>query len=110
MTLHSDEFDEILQVAEDSVRPDRPVMSHPPRLVASAKFIREVRHALDITDDDKARHAADWVIDKMERFGARTAEGVFDMKGNGPKCSWCGVIWPLCGHHHQSEVIDGEDD
>lgn len=48
----SDEFSEIMQTAEDSVRPDRPVMSYPPRQVASSKFIREVKHALDIADDD----------------------------------------------------------
>jgi hypothetical protein len=110
MTLRSDEFSEIMQTAEDSVRRDRPVMSIPPRQVASSKFIREVKHALDITDEDRARVVADWVIDKMERFGAATARGVFDMNGNGPQCSWCGVIWPLCGHHHQSEVIDEDEE
>jgi hypothetical protein len=110
MTPQSDEFSEIMQTAEDSIRPDRPVMSYPPRQVASSKFIREVQHTLGIEDDDRARVVADWVIDKMERFGAATARGVFDMNGNGPQCSWCGVIWPLCGHHHQSKVIDDEAD
>lgn len=105
----SDEFSEIMQTAEDSVRPDRPVMSIPPRQVASSKFIREVKYALDIEDDDRARLVADWVIDKMERFGAATARGVFDMDGNGPQCSWCGVIWPLCGHHHQAYQSDEGD-
>lgn len=102
------EFAEIMQWAE-STPPNRPVMSHPPRVVASSIFIREVKAALNIDDDDEARNAADWIVDKMERYGARAAEGVFDLKGNGPKCSWCGMIWPLCGHHHQSEV-DFEDD
>lgn len=103
------EFSEILQVAENA-DPRRPLMSLPPRLVASRKFILEVRDALHIEDDDQAREAADWIIDKMERFGARTAEGVFDLQGNGPKCSWCGMIWPLCGHHHQSEVTFDDDE
>lgn len=61
MAIQSDEFDEILQVAEESASRNRPLMSHPPRLVASSKFIREVQHAFDITDDQKAREAADWV-------------------------------------------------
>lgn len=79
---------------------------------ASAPIVEsefEVREALHIEDDDRAREAADWIIDKMERFGARSAEGVFDLQGNGPKCSWCGMIWPLCGHHHQSEVQFDDD-
>jgi hypothetical protein len=104
----SDEFAGILQYADDA-QVERPVMSVPPRVVASAAFIREVRVALAIDDDDQARVVADWIVDKMERFGARSAEPVFDMKGNGPKCSWCGMIWPLCGHHHQS-AVDLDDD
>lgn len=81
----SDEFHEIAMSEGGS----RPVMSRPPRLLATAKFIREVRDALGIEDDDRAREAADWVLDKMERFGARTARPVFDMEGQGPQCSWC---------------------
>lgn len=100
----SDEFQEIMQPS-DSTPERRPVMSHPPRYVASSKFIREVKHTLDIADDDRAREVADWVIDKMERFGALTAQPVFTMDGTGPVCSWCGIIWPLCGHHHQSKAI-----
>ena len=100
------EFAEIF-VAESG---NRPVMSKPPRLLASAKFIREVREALSIEDDERAREAADWIADKMERFGARFAQPVFDLKGNGPICSWCGVIWPLCGHHHLSGVLDEDTD
>lgn len=87
----------------------RPVMSVPSRLIASVKFIRQVQDGLGIADDDRAREAADWVLDKMERFGAYTARPVFDMDGNGPQCSWCGAIWPLCGHHHQA-YQPGEDD
>jgi hypothetical protein len=103
------EFDGVMQWAPETPT-NRPPMSYPPRVVASSAFIREVKQALNIEDDNQARDAADWIIDKMERFGARTAEGVFDLKGNGPKCSWCGMIWPLCGHNHQSEVDFGEDD
>lgn len=95
----SDEFHEIAVGSGKS----RPVLSRPPRLIASSKFIREVRDALHIQDDDQAREAADWVLDKMERFGARTARPVFDLEGVGPQCSWCGAIWPLCGHFHLSE-------
>lgn len=107
--VKSDEFTEILQVAEDA-HPKRALMSVPPRMVASKKFIGQVRDALHIEDEDQAREAADWIIDKMERFGARSAQGVIDLKGNGPMCSWCGAIWPLCGHHHQSAVDFGEDE
>lgn len=101
----NDEFSEIMQSMGES----RPVMSVPPRVIASAKFIREVQRELDIADDDRAREAADWIIDKMERFGAYTARAVFDMDGIGPQCSWCGGIWPLCGHHHQAHQPDEED-
>lgn len=82
----------------------------PARLIASKKFIQQVQVGLSIEDEEAATAAADWIIDKMERFGARTAQGVFDMKGNGPQCSWCGAIWPLCGHQHQSEVLDDEEE
>lgn len=99
------EFSEIIQSAGES----RPVMSVPPRVIASAKFIREVQRELDIVDDDRAREAADWIIDKMERFGAYTARAVFDLDGIGPQCSWCGAIWPLCGHHHQAHQPHDDD-
>lgn len=105
----TNEFEGILQYADDT-RPNRPVMSRPPRVVASTAFIREVAHKLDWpVDSVGAREVADWIVDKMERFGARTAQGVIDLNGNGPVCSWCGVIWPLCGHHHQSEVLADDD-
>ena len=101
---------------EDIFEPtyDRPVMSRPPRETASTKFINEVAHelrtaGLDLTPDDAVK-VADWAADKMARFGARTAQGIFTMDGTGPCCSWCGAIWPLCGHHHLSEVPDDEKD
>ena len=81
----------------------RPVMTRPPRTRASRKFVVEVREALGLSDDE-ADDAADWIADKMERFGASFSQPVFDMDGNGPMCSFCGAIWPLCGHHHLSGV------
>lgn len=82
----------------------RAVMSMPPRMRASRLFVREVADSLDL-DDDAALQAADWIADKMERFGAAFAQPVFDMDGNGPICSWCTTIWPLCGHHHLSAML-----
>ena len=87
----------------------RPVMSKPPRMRASRAFVREVRDALNLADDE-AEGAADWIADKMERFGAHFARPVFDMEGNGPQCSWCSMPWPLCGHHHLSAAIDDDED
>lgn len=87
----------------------RPVMSKPRRMQATKKLIREVQDALGIADD-KAFEAADWVANKMERFGASSAQPVFDMDGSGPNCSWCGMIWPFCGHHHMSNNLPDEDE
>lgn len=111
MTPRSDlggEFEAIFEGESGS----RPLMSRPPRVIASAKFIREVRDALGIEDDDRAREAADWIADKMERFGAHMARPVFyaDGDGSGPLCSWCGAAWPICGHHHLSAAIHEDDE
>lgn len=100
----SDEFKEIFEPEAGG----RALMSKPPRVRASKKLIREVAEALHIQDEDAAREAADWIADKMERFGARTAQGVFGLHGNGPFCSWCGAVWPLCGCAHLSEVDFGD--
>lgn len=99
-------YDGIMQFGGGS----RPVMSRPQTPVATSLFIREVRDALLIVDDDAARNAADWIVQHMEGMGAASARPVFDMDGNGPQCSWCGIIWPLCGHHHTSEVLDEDED
>ena len=99
------EFEGIFEPGEK-----RPLMSKPSRVFASKKLIREVAEALNIADEDVARDTADWIADKMERFGARTARGVLDLEGNGPVCSWCSTIWPLCGCAHLSEVDFGDDD
>lgn len=88
---------------------NRPVMSKPAPYQATMKFVREVRDELEL-DDDAAVKAADWILNKMERFGANTAQPMFDMDGNGPNCSWCGMIWPLCGHHHMSSNLPDDED
>jgi len=87
----------------------RPVMSRPPEVQAASRFVIEVRDALGLSDE-AAPAAADWVLNKMERYGASQARPVFDTEGNGPECSWCGQIWPLCGHHHMSAVRYPEDE
>ncbi|UPK64947.1 hypothetical protein MYP14_06235 [Rhodococcus pyridinivorans] len=88
------------------------LISGPPQVFASRDFTREVREALALTDE-QAERAADWIADKMERFGALTARPVFDLEGVGPQCSWCSMVWPLCGHDQSTgvpttEVRDGE--
>lgn len=106
-----DEFREIFMVAPGTPE-SRPVMSLPPRVIATKKFERELQGVID--DASTTTDIADWVVDKMERFGAAFAEPMFDMEGNGPTCSWCKAIWPLCGHQHQSlrlaELDQGGDD
>lgn len=97
-----DEFKGIMTVGPDHAG-SRPVTSHPPRYIAAKVFVREVAAMLE--RDSSPEAVADWAIDKMERFGALMAEPMFDMNGNGPICSWCKTIWPLCGHQHQSQRI-----
>lgn len=91
----------------------RPVMSKPPKLTATKKWIQQVEdatydcsHPSGHLDHGKF---ADWILNAMEEFAAMNARPVFDMDGQGPQCSTCGMIWPLCGHHHLSEEA-GEDD
>jgi hypothetical protein len=88
---------------------NRPLMSKPKPFQATKRFIHEVQDALGIPDE-KAPEAADWVANKMERFGASMAQPVFTMDGSGPSCSWCGMIWPLCGHHHMSNNLPADDE
>lgn len=97
-----DEFKGIMTVGPEHAG-SRPVMSHPPRYIATKEFVREVAAMLE--QDASPEAVADWAIDKMERFGALMAEPMFTQAGEGPVCSWCKVIWPLCGHHHQSQRI-----
>ncbi|MGX9348143.1 hypothetical protein [Microbacterium sp. KNMS] len=101
------EFDGIFEAPVGS----RPVMSKPPRLIASYKLIREVRDVIGIEDDLRAREIADWLADKMERYGSRIARPVFEMDGSGPSCAWCTGMWPLCGCFHLSEMdLDDQPD
>lgn len=87
---------------------DRPVM-RPPRVQATDQLVLETRLALDEFGGDPER-MAQWVAERIEEFGALQAQPTFDMDGCGPLCSWCGVLWPLCGHHQKSELIgEGED-
>ena len=99
---HQDEFAGIMTAAPGDDG-NRAVMSRPPRYIATKVLVNEVADMLD--QDNSAEAVADWAIDKMERFGALMAEPMFDTHGNGPICSWCKTIWPLCGHHHQSQRI-----
>jgi hypothetical protein len=100
------EFDAIMMYTSS----ERPVMSVPPQCQATKRFTREVMDATGITDESEAARVADWIVNKMERYGASTSRPVFTMDGEGPKCSWCGMIWPLCGHHHLSEVLDDDEE
>lgn len=103
-TATPSEFDEIMQIPAES----RPVMSRPPTPVATNLFISEVADALGL-DGDAAREAADWIVGKMDRYAAWHAQPTFTMDGAGPVCSYCGAIWPMCGHHHLSGVLPAED-
>lgn len=103
--MSDNEFEGIFLGATET----RPLMSKPKPMLATKKLIREVQDALGIPDD-KATEAADWVANKMERFGASSAAPIFSMEGSGPSCSWCGMIWPLCGHHHMSTNLPDEED
>ena len=87
----------------------RPVMSKPPKMMAAKALIDQVRWELELPDDVATR-VADWVADRMERYAAYTARPVFGMEGDGPQCSLCSMIWPLCGHHHLSAEVDDEDE
>lgn len=84
----------------------RPVM-RPPKVEATSQLVLETRIALEETGGDPER-MAQWVAERIEEFGALQSQPIFDMEGNGPICSWCGTIWPLCGHSERSEVL-GDD-
>lgn len=102
----NEEFTAIILVTEGETRP---VMSKPQPFKATKKFIQHVQDNLGIPDEH-ATDAADWVLNLMERYGANTAQPMFDMEGAGPCCSWCGTIWPLCGHHHMSSNLPDDEE
>lgn len=82
--------------------------ARPPKVQASKKLIRMIADAQ--AEHDTPERFADWVADLMERYGARSARGCFFLDDDsGPRCSWCGGAWPLCGHHHLSEELPTED-
>lgn len=89
---------------------NRPLMSYPPEFKAARVFVDRVMVELDVPDRERAEVMADWIVNFAERFGAYQAGPMFDMDGNGPQCSWCGQIWPLCGHHHMTGRNLEEDD
>jgi len=97
-----DEFNEIAFYPGGT----RPVMSRPPELIATNRFIFMVERGFE--EHTTASTRADWILNLMERYGAASAQPVFTMDGQGPCCSWCGAIWPLCGHHHMSTAIPKE--
>lgn len=101
------EFDGILIGTGPS---NRPVMSKPYPFKAARVFVDRVMVELDVPDRERAEVVADWIVNFAERFGAHGARPMFDMDGNGPQCSWCGTIWPLCGHHHMSGALDEESE
>ncbi|MGR4009174.1 hypothetical protein [Leucobacter sp. 1207-22] len=88
----------------------RPLMSKPPEFKAARIFVDRIMHEFEISDREQAERMADWIVNFTERFGARAAQPMFDLEGNGPQCSWCGAIWPMCGHHHMSEELKDDDE
>ena len=98
------EFEDIFEY-----QPPRPPMSAPPRAIPSTKLITQIRIACDL-DHATAERVAYWAADWGERRGAYKARPMFDMEGHGPWCSWCGTLWPLCGHHHLSEALNHDDE
>ena len=84
----------------------RPVMSKPPRLTATTNLIRIIEDAQ--RDNPTPELFADWLANFMEGYAALDAKPVFDMEGNGPVCSTCFTIWPLCGHYRMSAEADVE--
>lgn len=87
----------------------RAVMSPPRRYTAARPAVRAVEAAMDECSGDPTL-LADWLVNLLERYGARSARPVFfaDGEGEGPCCSWCGAWWPMCGHHHYVPEPSGE--
>lgn len=92
----------------------KPLMSRPPRVQATRKLIGIIREAKEQHPGEEA--FADWLANAMEDYAATFAHPVFDASegagGSGPECSLCGMLWPMCGHHHIShwEPVDHTND
>lgn len=86
----------------------RPVMSRPPMPRAAKRVVDEVRLLLE--GGASAEDVADWAVARAERYAAYHARPVFDMDGQGPQCSLCAAIWPLCGHHHFASGLDDDEE
>lgn len=77
------------------------ITSHPQGIPSGVveptpEFIREVEWLL--LENPTPREIAQWVSDRIEEHGSQHARPVFSMEGNGPFCSYCGAIGPICGH------------
>ena len=86
-------------------RPFEYVTSHPQGIptgvvAPTPEFVREVEFFL--LDNPTSREIAQWVADRIEEHGAQFARPVVTLKGNGPFCSYCGAIGPICGHPERS--------
>lgn len=101
------DYKEIFTSNDGSMGTPRELMGHPRPLQASRKLMQMI-------EDAQREHAtqvafADWLANFMERYAASFAHPVFDVSegadGSGPNCSFCGAIWPMCGHHHMSDWV-----
>lgn len=81
----------------------QPLMSRPPRRIATRKWVAQVERAVRDADGDMEA-LADWVLNAMEGYAALTARPVFETDGAGQNCSFCMGFWPLCGHHHMTSA------
>lgn len=77
------------------------LMARPGAVTASKRLIQIIEDAQ--RENPTPEGFADWLANFMEGYGALFAKPVFDLDGNGPSCSFCGMApWPFCGHHHMS--------
>ena len=73
---------------------------------ATPEFVREVSDMLRDPQDDRA--VAQWIVERIEEYGAQHARLVFSVEGNGPFCSYCGSIAAYCGHPGRAIKDDDE--
>lgn len=91
------EFEGLFEPNERRLRPD----GLPPTARPSPRLVRRVERVLESATS--AQDVAEWVADFMERYAANFAHPCFDASADdgpvqGPECSLCGMLWPLCGH------------